>query len=429
LQTRQIFKFGPFGLESKTCLLLKDGEPVRLTRKSTETLLVLIQHSPNVVSKEDLLAAVWPDQFVDDHNLTQSISAARRALGVAEGLPGFIETFPGRGYRILGPVSVCQEVEPNGAPAAAGELEPDATEAAPSLGAAGTPAKTHSPDGSWRGRRILLLSLVTACIALAVFALVIFLRRPALERSEAPRIVPLSRQGGRQYQPVVSPDGKTVAFLWQKEIADQPRIWLQNLHESTSRPLTQKEGEYSGPAWSPDGRSIACLRFRENSAELVTIELAGGNEHLLSQVLPTRFGLPHRHLDWSPDGEWIAVDDAPSLGDPLAGQCPDRQPDATYPARRSDRGRRCAPILAGWPVHLLHPRAASCLPGPLRGSEARRRRSGDRCLEPRDQRSVVAAESANAGLRQQSQRRIPHLEDPASSAQGTGRRGRHGGLR
>ena len=318
MQTRQIFKFGSFGLEPKTCLLLRDGEPVRLTRKATETLLALVQHSPNVVSKEDLLAAVWPDQFVDDHNLTQSISAARRALGVAEGLPGFIETFPGRGYRILGPVSVCQEVEPNGAPAAAGELEPDSMDAAPSLDEAGTPANAHFPGGSWRGRRILLPAFAAACIALAVFALIIFLRRPALERAEAPRIVPLSRQGGRQYQPVVSPDGNTVAFLWQKEIADQPRIWLQNLHESTSRPLTQKEGEYSSPAWSPDGRSIACLRFRENSAELVTIELAGGNEHLLSQVLPTRFGLPHRHLDWSPDGEWIAVDDAPSLGGPLA---------------------------------------------------------------------------------------------------------------
>jgi Tol biopolymer transport system component/DNA-binding winged helix-turn-helix (wHTH) protein len=304
LQTRPIFKFGQFGLEPRARLLLKDGEPVRLTRKAVETLLVLVQHSPNVVSKEELLAAIWPDQFIDEHNLTQSISTARRALGVPAGQPGYIETFPGHGYRILGPVSVCEQA---------------ATEAAPAIEEAGaSSADTHPVEPSWRGRRVQLLSFGAVSIAIAALALVIFFRRPTLERTEAPRIVPLSRQGGRQYQPVVSPDGKTVAFLWQKEIADLARIWLQNLHESTARPLTQKEGEYSSPAWSPDGRSIACLRFRENSAELVTIELAGGNEHLLAQVLPTRFGLPHRHLDWSPDGEWIAVDDAPSLGDPLA---------------------------------------------------------------------------------------------------------------
>jgi Tol biopolymer transport system component/DNA-binding winged helix-turn-helix (wHTH) protein len=316
LQTRQIFKFGPFGLEPKACQLLKEGEPVRLTRKAAETLLVLVEHSPNVVSKEELLSAVWPDQFVDEHNLTQSISMARRALGVPAGLPGSIETFPGHGYRILGPVSVCQEAAPNGTMAVPGEREAaDATHAPEVAGA--SPADIR-PGPSRHSHRVRVLTFAAAGIAVASLALAIFFWRSGLERTEAPRIVPLSRQGGRQYQPVVSPDGKTVAFLWQKENADLPRIWLQNLHESTSHPLTRKEGEYSSPAWSPDGRSIACLRFREHSAELVTIELAGGNEHLLAQVLPTRFGLPHRHLDWSTDGQWIAIDDAPSLGDPLA---------------------------------------------------------------------------------------------------------------
>ena len=225
LQTRPIFKFGQFGLEPRARLLLKDGEPVRLTRKAVETLLVLVQHSPNVVSKEELLAAIWPDQFIDEHNLTQSISTARRALGVPAGQPGYIETFPGHGYRILGPVSVCEQA---------------ATEAAPAIEEAGaSSADTHPVEPSWRGRRVQLLSFGAVSIAIAALALVIFFRRPTLERTEAPRIVPLSRQGGRQYQPVVSPDGKTVAFLWQKEIADLARIWLQNLHESSARPLTQ----------------------------------------------------------------------------------------------------------------------------------------------------------------------------------------------
>ena len=182
---------------------------------------MLVQQSPNVVSKEELLAAVWPDQFIDEHNLTQSISTARRALGVQAGLPGYIETFPGHGYRILGPVSVCEQAASDGILTASGE--PDGTEAAAAMEAAGaSAADPHSVEPSWRGRRVQWLSFAAVCLAIAALALVIFFWRPTLERTEAPRIVPLSRQGGRQYQPMVSPDGKTVAFLWQKEIADLP---------------------------------------------------------------------------------------------------------------------------------------------------------------------------------------------------------------
>lgn len=313
MQPRQILRFGQFGFEPNTHILLKDGEPLRLTRKASETLLVLIQQSPNVVSKDDLLAAVWPDQIIDEHNLTQSISTARRALGVSAGQPGYIETFPGHGYRMLGPVILSQAPVPD--VSSAPPAEPPTADHPVAAKETGTSAAAGPTEVLGRLLPWLAAALVIAMGAFAVFRVSARLRA---DHPVALRIVPLSRHGGLQYQPEVSPDGATVAFLWQRESTESPRIWLQNLRESTPRPLTENPGEYSSPAWSPDSRSIACLRFHENSAELVIIDVAGGVEHVVGQTLPTRFGLPHRHLDWSPDGQWIAVDDAPSLGSPLA---------------------------------------------------------------------------------------------------------------
>lgn len=303
MSQRNILKFGEFGLDLKARLLLKGGQPVHLARKAAETLLVLLQNSPNLVSKEELLAAVWPDQIVDEHNLTQSIATIRRALEAAPGSPGYIETFPGRGYRVLGPVVLEQQAPPG---------DPSAT--VPDEGAATVEPLTAPP----RRPRTFGLALAGVAVLAAVGLVMLAVWLPRSERLELPSIVPLSRLGGKQYQPAVSPDGATVAFLWQKEIAELPRIWIQDLNQSTPRPLTDQEGEYSSPAWSPDGRSIACLRFRQNAGELVVITLAGGGERVLGEVLPTRFGLPHRHLDWSPDGEWIALDDAPTLNNALA---------------------------------------------------------------------------------------------------------------
>jgi DNA-binding winged helix-turn-helix (wHTH) protein len=64
-----------------------------------ETLLVLVQHSEEVVSKDDLLKTVWPDSFVEESNLSQSIFLLRNVLGETAQDHRYIVTIPGRGYR------------------------------------------------------------------------------------------------------------------------------------------------------------------------------------------------------------------------------------------------------------------------------------------------------------------------------------------
>jgi DNA-binding winged helix-turn-helix (wHTH) protein len=93
------YEFGPFRVDPGRQLLLRDGQPVPLTSKAFETLLVLVQHSEQLVSKDELMKQLWPDTFVEESNLTQHISMLRKALGESPQEHRYIVTMPGRGYR------------------------------------------------------------------------------------------------------------------------------------------------------------------------------------------------------------------------------------------------------------------------------------------------------------------------------------------
>lgn len=94
-----------FTVDFGSRLLLRDGRPVPLTPKAFDTLAALLEHPGEVLSKEDLLARVWPDSFVEEGILTQNIYTLRKALQEAGGTRTYIETIPRRGYRFAGPVS------------------------------------------------------------------------------------------------------------------------------------------------------------------------------------------------------------------------------------------------------------------------------------------------------------------------------------
>ena len=85
-------------------VLYRDSQPVPITPKAFETLLALVRHSREVVSKEELLKEVWPDSFVEESNLSQNIFLLRKALGDTAENRQYIVTLPGRGYRFAAPV-------------------------------------------------------------------------------------------------------------------------------------------------------------------------------------------------------------------------------------------------------------------------------------------------------------------------------------
>src|SRR5579863_65403 len=98
-QASQLYEFGPFRVDPRECLLLRDGQALALTPKAFETLLVLIQNAGHLLPKEELMKSIWPDSYVEEVNLSQNISMLRKALGDTAQGSRYIVTVPGRGYR------------------------------------------------------------------------------------------------------------------------------------------------------------------------------------------------------------------------------------------------------------------------------------------------------------------------------------------
>ena len=89
-------------------MLLADARAITLPPKVFDTLIVLVENSGHVLSKEELMQQVWADSFVEENNLAQNISVLRKTLGETKDVK-FIETVPKRGYRFLAPVQVIVE--------------------------------------------------------------------------------------------------------------------------------------------------------------------------------------------------------------------------------------------------------------------------------------------------------------------------------
>src|SRR3954453_9558406 len=96
--TSRLLAFGEFRIDSQNHLLLKSETPIALTPKAFEVLMLLVQHNGEVVSKDELMQAVWPNSFVEESNLTQTVFMLRKALGETSS-KRYVLTVQGRGYR------------------------------------------------------------------------------------------------------------------------------------------------------------------------------------------------------------------------------------------------------------------------------------------------------------------------------------------
>jgi DNA-binding winged helix-turn-helix (wHTH) protein/pimeloyl-ACP methyl ester carboxylesterase/class 3 adenylate cyclase len=132
-----VYAFGPFRVDPAERLLLRDNEVIPLRPKAFDALLVLCQNSQHLVSKDQLMARLWPGTFVDENNLSQNMSFVRKALGSKPDGSAYVETVAGHGYRFASAVSIrsngAMAAEPSGQappasdpiPARSGSTRPD----------------------------------------------------------------------------------------------------------------------------------------------------------------------------------------------------------------------------------------------------------------------------------------------------------------
>jgi pimeloyl-ACP methyl ester carboxylesterase/DNA-binding winged helix-turn-helix (wHTH) protein len=102
--TNHVYEFGPFRLEVREHRLLRDSRAVLLTGKAFHTLCILVERHGELVSKRDLMSAVWPGTAVEENNLDRNISALRKVLGEQANGESFIETVRSLGYRFVAEV-------------------------------------------------------------------------------------------------------------------------------------------------------------------------------------------------------------------------------------------------------------------------------------------------------------------------------------
>jgi predicted ATPase/DNA-binding winged helix-turn-helix (wHTH) protein len=98
-------EFGPFRLLPAQRLLLQGDEPLHLGSRALEILITLIERPGELVRKDELMARVWPNTFVEEGNLKVQVAGLRRALGDGRGSNRYLVTIPGRGYRFVAPVT------------------------------------------------------------------------------------------------------------------------------------------------------------------------------------------------------------------------------------------------------------------------------------------------------------------------------------
>ena len=148
-----LYEFGDFRLDPQNRVLRRSGATVPLTPKAFDLLLMLVENAGTVVTKDELMKAVWPDSFVEESNLTQTVFMVRKALDEMAGRR-YILTVQGQGYRFLVPVT---EAADNGEIEAS--VPPPAARSTPEI-----QLPSH-PRSVSRSR--------SAAIALAVVALVV----------------------------------------------------------------------------------------------------------------------------------------------------------------------------------------------------------------------------------------------------------------
>src|SRR6266568_3099683 len=358
-QTKQLYEFGHFTLDMEESRLLRDGLPVPLKPKVFETLLVLVENGAHVMTKDELMARLWPDSFVEEANLAVNISQLRKALGDDDNVEQFIETVPKRGYRFAAQVTkvmaeradlivhertrshiVIQEEEAPDGHRGAETSARSQTESPPA-----TKFIAETSVNAGLGRKVTIGALAALIITTAGVVLYKAIEARRTDHLKTLTITRLPTTGSSAYL-AISPSGEFVV----RGAGENGRMSLRVIQLATGSEISITAPEtvpYGAVAFSPDGQNIyyaktnkdrdwalyevptlgkaskmliadasnsfalssdgtrlAFVRADQKESSLLIANADGsGEQKLTSSILPRRFDV----VRWSPDGKALVV--------------------------------------------------------------------------------------------------------------------------
>ncbi len=311
-----IIRFEGYEIDRGRWQLRHGNDVLPLNRKTFDLLLYLVERTDRVVTKDELLRALWPESFIEESNLTQQIFLLRRALSKYTPDTKIIETVPGRGYRFAVPVH------------AAPRPEPQSTAQKQEFGK----SKFSSRTGQRSATRWAVEAAAAATIVLLAYVFVVRPRTHArlgiatytqmtydghakalggtdgsriyftrLEKSSIAQ-VPLAG-GAEALMPLgvqdpwtgdVSPDGSTLLIISQASgQGPASSLWALELVSGSLHRL----GNAISSTWSPNGQDIM---YASAGGDLAVMRRDGSDSHRIATV-----GGNISSIAWSPDGHTI----------------------------------------------------------------------------------------------------------------------------
>jgi Tol biopolymer transport system component/DNA-binding winged helix-turn-helix (wHTH) protein len=280
VRDRSVYEFGEVRVDMGRMAALRGDAAIPLEPKAFDVLVHLIAHRDRVVTKEELLDAVWEGTFVTPNVLTRAVAQIRKALDDDIEDARYIETVAKRGYRFIAPVTSAHTgVAPvTSAHTGVAPVTSAHTGVAPVTSADAGVAPVTSADAG--------VAPVTPADAGAAAAI---LPSPGRRSWSTARVMIVALLGAAAVL-------TAIAFVRQKPASPDPAV---DLH---LKRLTNRRGYSGTPALSPDGRAVVYASDVSGSVELYLVSLVPGS----GEVALTKDGGLNVQPVWSPDGQWIA---------------------------------------------------------------------------------------------------------------------------
>lgn len=223
------FSFDQLVVDPNSNAITINGVEKRLEPKLISLLCLLAAQGRDVISRQEITQAIWPDVVVGEESITRAIFALRNALGDDAKQPQYIETIPKKGYRFLVDVELVSET-PN-------------------------PAESADAVSIISGKRSWLIYSV--CAALLVTALLVIIKRHEKPSLEIENILPLNKMEGVERSISLNSDGTKILFV--HESGQKIDLYSRDLQTAKDELWVRDAFWKKSPVWIDDN-TIAYIR-------------------------------------------------------------------------------------------------------------------------------------------------------------------------